>query len=312
MNCAIAAFTHQGVHLGLRLCKLLDGTLYAPIQFVQPHVQPMLGGVRKWTARTFFEYDALIFIGAAGIAVRAIAPHIKDKMTDPAIIVIDELGKHIIPILSGHIGGANALAVKLETAMGAQAILTTATDVNGIPAIDSWALDQNMAIENPSAIKAFSAQALKKAPVGVAITERCIKPPFPITLRLRPRTLTLGVGCRRDTLFDTLDDCVRDFLARCGVSMLAVEAFASIDRKADEPALNQLSAKYQIPFVTFSAAELVAAPGTFASSAFVLDTVGVDNVCERAAVVHSRGRLLEGKTLYTGIALALAGRDGAL
>ncbi len=108
--------------------------------------------VMQWAREAFADADALLFIGACGIAVRAIAPLCRDKAADPAVLVMDEMGRHIIPILSGHIGGANDLALLLAERTGAEPVLTTATDVRGVPAIDSWAMKNDCAIENKAAI----------------------------------------------------------------------------------------------------------------------------------------------------------------
>lgn len=96
--------------------------------------------VMQWAREAFADADALLFIGACGIAVRAIAPLCRNKAADPAVLVMDEMGRHVIPILSGHIGGANDLALLLAERTGAEPVLTTATDVRGVPAIDSWAM----------------------------------------------------------------------------------------------------------------------------------------------------------------------------
>ena len=242
--------------------------------------------VMQWAREAFADADALLFIGACGIAVRAIAPLCRDKAADPAVLVMDEMGRHIIPILSGHIGGANDLALLLAERTGAEPVLTTATDVRGVPAIDSWALAGKS--------------------VGVAITEREIRPPFPVTLFLRPRTLTLGVGCKRGMDAAHLEDCFRAFLHENGVSPLSVRAVATIDVKKDEAAILALCEKYRFPLQTYSAAELNAVPGVFAHSDFVMKTVGCGCVCERAAVMTG-GRLLVGKTAMQGVTLALAG-----
>ena len=263
--------------------------------------------VMQWTRQHFDVSDALLFIGACGIAVRAIAPLIKDKTTDPAVVVMDEAGQHVIPLLSGHIGGANALAIRIAEKTGAVPVVTTATDLRGIPAIDAWAVENDCAIENPAAIKAFSAAALAGRSVGVAITERAIQPPFPVTLILRPRTLALGAGCKKDTDPAVFEEKALDFLRQCGVSLLAVKALATIDIKKEEPALNRFCDKYRLPLLAYSADELRAAPGVFAHSVFVEKTVGVGNVCERAAVLASGGVLLMGKTAQAGITFALAG-----
>lgn len=263
--------------------------------------------VMRWAREHFDSSDALLFIGACGIAVRAIAPLVKDKTTDPAVVVMDEAGRHVIPLLSGHIGGANALAMQIAEKTGATPVVTTATDLRGLPAIDSWAVENDCAIENPAAIKAVSAAALAGRPVGVAITERQIRPPFPVTLFLRPRTLVLGVGCKRDTDPDAFEENALDFLRQCGVSLLSVRALATIDVKKDEAALNRFCEKYRLPLLPYSADALRDVPGVFAHSDFVEKTVGVGNVCERAAALASGGVLLMGKTARAGITFALAG-----
>ena len=127
-----------------------------------------------------------------------------------------------------------------------------------------------------------------------------------MTLFLRPRTLTLGVGCKRGTDAAHLEDCFRAFLHENGVSPLAVRAVATIDVKKDEAAILALCEKYRFPLQTYSAAELNAVPGVFAHSDFVMKTVGCGCVCERAAVMTG-GRLLVGKTAMQGVTLALAG-----
>ncbi len=262
--------------------------------------------VRDWTRMHFSTSDALLFIGACGIAVRAVAPLIRDKTTDPAVLVMDEAGRHLISLLSGHIGGANDLALTLAARTGADPVITTATDLRGIPAVDSFAVRENCAIQNPSAIQAVAAATLAGTPVGVAITERTLQAPFPVTLWLRPRTLVLGAGCRRGTDPALFEDTVRQFLSQCGVSLLSLRALATIDLKKEEEAFVTFCRRYHLPLLTSDAAALRAVPGDFHASAFVEAAVGVDNVCERAAVLHG-GTLLTGKTVMNGITLALAG-----
>ncbi len=264
--------------------------------------------VHDWTRQHFNEADALLYIGACGIAVRAIAPHVKDKTTDPAVLVMDEQGLHIIPILSGHIGGANALAGELALKTGATPVITTATDLRGVPAVDSWAVENDCAIENPYAIKSVSSAALAEKQVGVAITERLITPPFPVTLFLRPRTLVLGAGCKKGVDPQAFERNALSFMRENGVSAMSLRALATIDIKKDEEALTYFCDKYSLPMLTFSAGELRKLRDSFAHSDFVEQAVGVGNVCERAAVCAG-GRLLVGKTAMDGMTFALAGDE---
>ncbi|MEG1192979.1 MAG: cobalt-precorrin 5A hydrolase [Clostridia bacterium] len=290
----------------LRVAAFTDAGL-ALAQKIGPADRPE--SVMAWARAWFSVAQALVFVGASGIAVRAIAPLVASKLTDPAVLVVDEAGRFVIPILSGHVGGANQLARALAEKLHATAVITTATDVNQLPAIDEWAARSDMAIEPSQGIKAFSGALLSGERVGVAITEREIAPPFPVTLWLRPRTLVLGIGTKRGVESAHLQDCVARFLKDAGVSMLSVRAFATIDLKKEEPAILALSERWHLPLKTYAARELEQVPGRFLGSEWVLRSVGVDNVCERAAVKESGGALLVGKTRFEGITLALAGKE---
>ena len=116
--------------------------------------------LREWTENSFEECDALIYIGACGIAVRAIAPFVKDKFTDPAVISMDELGGYIIPLLSGHVGGANELAMEIANITGGVAVISTATDVNGAFAVDVFAKKNDLKLANKELAKLISADIL--------------------------------------------------------------------------------------------------------------------------------------------------------
>ena len=114
----------------------------------------------EWTAAAFRRAEALIFVGAAGIAVRSVAPHLVSKARDPAVVVVDELGRFAVPILSGHLGGANDLAREIAGLLGGQAVLTTATDARGIFAFDQWARRLGCAIPDPEKIRPVASRML--------------------------------------------------------------------------------------------------------------------------------------------------------
>ncbi len=285
--------------------------------------------LQQWTAHAFKQSRALIFVGAAGIAVRAIAPHLVGKTVDPAVIVIDETGKYVIPILSGHIGGGNALANILAKALNAEAVITTATDRRGLIAFDSWAKQQGMHIRNVSAIKSVSAALLagERArvysifPIGGAVPEQIVLVDLQNqadvvisifasareqALHLIPPIATLGIGCRKNTSVETIETLFREVCQEMNICPEAIEQVASIDLKNDEPGIIQFCEQYSIPFVTYSAAELAAVQGEFSASELVREKTGVDNVCERAAVLASQGTILMPKMTKNGCTMALA------
>lgn len=285
-----------------------------------------------WTGERFADSDALVFIGATGIAVRAIAPHVRDKFSDPAVVSVDEAGQFAVPMLSGHVGGANDLAREVAAAIGARAVVSTATDVNGLFAVDEWARKQGLALVERQIAKEVSACLLDGGTVGFASdiavegalpsgveegphelgikvgldTADC---PFAHTLHLVPRVVTVGVGCKRGTDAAALEAFVRGALANAHVSPAAVARVASIDVKRDEEAVLALARALGCEPVFYSAEQLAAVEGIFASSDFVRAAVGVDNVCERAAVAGG-ARLIGGKEAHEGMTVAL-GQDEA-
>lgn len=319
MKLAYLAFTDTGEALAKRLAQALGGS-------VSRCRRPL--SLDEWTKCHFAAADGLIFVGAAGIAVRAIAPYVRDKTHDPAVVVVDECGTFAVPLLSGHLGGANALARRIAAVCGAQAVITTATDRHGIFAVDEWTKRQRAEIQNPSRIKHVSGKLLRGERVSVysawtmvGDTPDGIVPvddPNACDVRLDwragagetlcavPRVIVLGIGCRKDT---PQEDIERQFAALCeknGLCERAVCTVASIDRKQNEPGLLAFCAAYGWRFATFSAEQLMQVSGAFTPSPFVQSVVGVDNVCERSAVCASGGTLVIPKFAGCGVTIAAA------
>ncbi len=313
----VIAFTREGTFIARRLAAVLGGNAWTVEKFALsagsasrcdlPDATPILGTLSDWTKEHFYESSALVFVSACGIAVRAIAPFLTDKTRDPAVVCLDEKGENIISLLSGHTGGANELARRIARITGGRAIITTATDLAGVTAVDSWAREHDFFIENPHVVKKISSAALDGEKIGIAVTEISMPAPWPVTLWLRPKNLVAGVGCKKNIPLDDLRASVKDFLRGAGVSPKSLRAIASIDLKAGEPALLALADEYEIPFLTYRSDELACAEGNFSHSEKVLAVTGVGCVCERAAVLGAKnGPLLRSKTIYPGIALALA------
>lgn len=318
MKLMYLSFSDKGEALAARLAETLGGE---PSRCGQPLT---LG---QWTQEAFSGADGLIFVGAAGIAVRAIAPWVKSKTTDPAVVVVDECAHFAVPVLSGHLGGANDLARAIAKVCGAVPVLTTATDANGVFAVDEWAKRQNCHVVNPGKIKVVSGAVLAgktvrvfspwtiegEAPAGVeqAGKETCdvrldVRTGTGEALHLAPRILALGVGCRRGTPQSALEAAFQELLARSGVAEQAICAAASIDLKREEPGLLAFCQAHGWSCEFYSAAQLEAARGEFTPSDFVRKVTGVDNVCERSAVLLSGGELYWRKNAGNGVTMALA------
>ena len=271
--------------------------------------------------------DALIFVGACGIAVREIAPYVQSKKTDPAVLCIDEAGRFVIPLLSGHIGGANALAAALAERLDATAVVTTATDVRGKFAVDAWAARHGCAISGMGLAKAVSAAILEgdiplcsqfplpsplpegtvageTGPLGIFIGWRT-KSPFARTLRLIPRVLRVGVGCRRGTAAETVENAVRAVFAANGLDTAAIRGVYSIDLKQDEAGLLAACERNNWPVHFYTAQQLRGVAGDFTPSDFVRSVTGVDNVCERAALLDAEELIVQ-KTARDGVTVAVA------
>ena len=171
MKIRILSYTARGQETARRAADALKRAghsveTYALPKFAKDGDEPLSVSAAEWAKDGFQTADALLFVCAAGIAVRAIAPWVKDKTTDPAVLVIDEAARFAIPLLSGHIGGANALARMLSEALGLTPVITTATDINDLFAVDVFASENHLRITDMGTAKAVSAALLSGTPVG--------------------------------------------------------------------------------------------------------------------------------------------------
>ena len=324
MKIGILAFSETGFLLGERLAE------YFTRKADETDVTRCRdGGLAAWTQAHFVSDEALIFIGSTGIAVRAVAPYVKSKTKDPAVVVLDELGTYSISLLSGHLSGANELAAEIAGILDAIPVVTTATDLHSVFAVDIWAKKQGLTIINPERIKRVSSRLLAgetltlnsefpvagEPPTGIKLSEdkgdilvTCHTSGGAEALRLVPPIVTLGIGCKKDTDVETIENAFSLILAKAGCHPAAVKQVCSIDLKTNEHGILEFCCRHALPYRTFSAAALAAVPGKFTGSAFVKRVTGVDNVCERSAVLGSGkdGRLITQKYAGHGVTMALA------
>ena len=328
MRIALFAYSKKGIETGRRIKAALGGEFfcYTAQRLAGAEFLPIPKPSAPLYEAAFRQSDALVFVSSCGIAVRSIAPYIKSKTSDPAVVAVDELGRFSIALLSGHIGGANALAETIAGAIGAAPVITTATDANGRFSVDSWAKRSGWHISDMAAAKRVSAAVLEEevplksdfdvkgrlpngivpgtgGRVGIYLTYGT-GTPFECTLRLVPKCLCLGIGCRRGTKRESIENAVRTVLTENGIDPNAVASAASIDLKADEEGLLGFCRSFGIPIRFYSSEELNAAEGDFTPSEFVKSITGVDNVCERAAVLGAE-KLIVKKTALCGVTVAV-------
>lgn len=289
-------------------------------------------------------FDGHIFIMATGIVIRQLAPLLQGKTRDPAVVVCDEKGDFAISLLSGHIGGANRLARKVAEIFSGQAVITTATDVQGLPAIDEIAAHKGFDILNPEAIKDINGLLLARQTIAVIghsfwsrvicshFDERVVEwssesyekvnglggasglvlidndiplpPDIPI-ISLKSPNVIVGIGCRRNTTMVEIEDAVTGVLAAHGILWSRVAEIVSIDLKKEEPGLLQLAASKKLAARFFSAAELDLVEVP-SPSAKVQSVTGSASVCEAAAILAGQGELLIKKEKFARVTVAVA------
>lgn len=337
----VIALTPQGTLLARRLCRNLPGACcWLP--------RWLAGGDREVRAfehlapvfqEAFERREDLVCVMAAGIVVRSIAPYLQGKDSDPAVVVVDEAGNFCISLLSGHLGGANDLARQVAQILGGTPVITTATDVQGLPALDSLAAARGWAIDNLAAVRqvhmallsgrqvrlvdpdGYLADLLRENPglfisasdldatldpegpgVYVGFRERAWPPGW---LVLRPRNLVAGMGCHKGTPAQEILEFVQETFRQAGLSLASLKALATIEVKKEEPGLRQAAASLGAEFIWFTKNELQEIPVPHPSKQAARH-VGVASVSEAAALKAAGGELVLGKVKGGNATLAVA------
>lgn len=351
MKTAIISVTRRGALLGQQIRAAYEGmdiTCYEKEGKESGQMATSFSSMKPLMGEWFATYDRILCIMATGIVVRMIAPYIKHKSEDPAIIVMDEGANFAISLLSGHLGGANEWTHEVATITGATPVVTTATDVNQLPAPDVLARKLHLTVEDFKELIAINAAivdgqavpyyvdsslpqweeylqavedhgavghavkpkdmiALEEAP-KVLITDRVVIVPGH-TLILRPKTMTVGIGCRRDTKEALILEAVTQSLAQLGRSPKSVLSGASVIVKADEVGLLAAMKTLQWPISFFTQEEMapLIEEEQIQESKFVKNTIGVGNVCETTALLMAQSQqLLQQKTIYPRTTVAVA------
>ena len=346
---AVWTVTPNGLRIADRLAdSLTDTAVYALKSLTGTRPSHILfERLAEAVADQFDQYTGHIFIMATGIVVRVLAPLVQHKTKDPAVVVVDDLGKHAISLLAGHIGGANALTHEIACILKADPVITTATDINDVPAIDVIAVENGCWIENPEAIKAVNMALLEKKPIAVYdpanllrdmldtvkfeahfnfindiqyflqlteiknksyvyIAENIIELPSHVLI-LRPPILVAGIGCNRGTDVDEIYNHLMEVLKVSRLASTSLKHLASIDVKHDEGGLIAVAERLKLPLKFYTNEQLNQANGVQNPSSVVEQYVGVESVCEAAAILASQnGRLIVPKQSTKNVTVAIA------
>jgi precorrin-4 C11-methyltransferase len=328
---AIIALTRAGAETGRRLhSRLPDAVLYAPQRFVTPG-EGVVGyetSVRQVLQEAFARHHALVCLMSTGIVVRDLAPVLRSKHIDPAVVVLDEAGRTAISLLSGHKGGANALAQQVAEALGGQAVLTTASDVQKLPALDLLGRAEGWALERPEQLTAVIAAMVNGDSLGIvqdsgnddwlaaplpAYVRRYASPEellaaapsaallitcrilpdelfaaIPRTAVYRPPCLAVGVGCNRGTPAGEIRQNILATLAGAGLSPDNINTIATIEDKADEIGLVELCGRQGWPLKIISRADIAAVENLPNPSPWAQKALGVPGVAEPAALLAAQ------------------------
>ena len=347
-NLAIVTLTKSGAQLGSQLKKKIPSAhLFVPRKLgikgvrIKSYAQPL----HDLFGELVNDYSKFICIMATGIVVRTITPFLTHKSVDPAVVVLDEKGRFVISLVSGHLGGANELAEQVAFLTGGESVVTTATDVHSMPAIDLLAKRLDCSSLNFNMLKSCNYALLHGDKVG--IYPDTIKPCLPdggkqkitfyktITrlfasdcaykilisnkqamvatsekdkiLLLTPRNLVVGIGCNRTTSRTEIEDTVKKVFDRAQLSFEAIKKIATVSLKSNEKGLLEFARKlgFEIEFHTPKQLNKVACPTP--PSKNVLHAVGSKGVCEPAALLSAGvTTLLCKKTKTPNVTVAVA------
>ncbi len=336
---AIWCITPNGLSLGKSIKDKLKGVdLYVSNTIWDEHLS--CGNVYHFKKlptklkEQFNKYAGHIFLFSTGIAVRLIAPCIDTKMKDPGIVVIDDNGNHVISLLSGHMGGANELTINIASIIKATPVITTATDTNNLPAIDIIAKENDIYIETPENIKHINMSFLlgnavyvqdpygyiqKKILENLWTSEACenqyksifcspyIENVSRETLILRPKILSVGIGCNRGTSYSVINNFLKDTFKAEGLSLHSIGKLSTTELKNDEEGLLTLSKQIKIPINFYNREKLNSVKSIKTPSKMVEKHLGVKSVCEAAAILSANhGKLILPKKKNKDVTIAVA------
>jgi cobalt-precorrin 5A hydrolase len=327
------------------VCKV-----FAPEKYVQTNVTPLTKKLDEFIKETYGKVDAIVAVMAAGIIIRAVAPYLESKLVDPAIIGVDSGGQFVVSLLSGHYGGANELTRLIAEGIDAIPVITTASEALGKQSVDELARVLHLKIQNPGSLIAVNsvivnegkvvivkmsdtkialtkvagfdikqadtqkeaAQIVNSYDAGAVITNLA---PFlekfgkPVTF-LKPLTIAVGLGARKDAPEDVIVDAVNSALTKAKVPLERVNRLATVSIKKDSKSMINAAEKlgFKLEFFDVDVLRDFRHVDLSADSEIVKRNIGIGGVCERAALIAAgeKARLILKKQIMNGVTVAVA------
>lgn len=301
-------------------------------------------GIKNILDFVFREYDGLVFISATGIAVRMISPYIKNKALDPAVVVVDDLGKFSISLLSGHIGGGNKLANWIGKLLGAIPVITTASDNRGIESIDIFAMKNDYHMEDMESMKKITSMMVNGKRIGfysemdkiigynnlviledldyidpsidglIIVSSQKLKlssankQSIIEKCRLIPKNINIGIGCRKGVDSLKIIKTIEEEFDKANLSTKGIKSIGTVEIKKDEQGIIEAAEYFNCPLKIFTLDEIKEVEDRFEKSQFVKDTIGIYSVSEPCAYLLG-GNILSYKTKHNGITISIAKED---
>lgn len=338
---AVLTLTKGSYELGKKIKHHLNDTsvdLYGLEKNIENKSESYKEQQFKLGFKELFEtYDALICIMATGIVVRHLAPLIQDKRYDPAVVVMDEKGQFAISLLSGHIGGGNELTEKLAQVMNAQAVITTATDVQNVTAIDVMAKKINgwyddfkkttkhinyllathkkvglydednrvTDLRGLEKITQLTSEVTNSFEAVIVVSTKLFDTLPSNCYQVVPKEFILGMGAKRDTPLSTISEEFKVFSQMHQIHERSIKQIVSIDLKKNEKGIIEFSQELEVPFDTYTKEELEPSSLKYPQSEFVKSIVGIGNVAVSSADYATGGNVLTERYGHNGVTFAL-------
>lgn len=331
MKIGVFSFTEKGGDLGDKIKTLVT---YDIVHYRNKDIE---GGIKSLVDKSMEIFDALVFISATGIAVRLVAPYLKHKSQDPAVISIDDLGRFTISLLSGHIGGGNELTLELAKHIESIPVISTASDIRGFEALDLFAKKHNYHMEDKKDLTKIMAMMVNDKGIGfysedkviidyphlkiirdlnnienkdiqalIIISSSNIQTALEIPhIVLRPKNINIGIGCKKDISGERIIEAMDQSLDLLSLSNKSIKAMGTVEIKKNEQGIIDAAKHFSCPLEIYSIEDIREVEDKFEGSKFVKDTIGVASVSEPCAYLLG-GQILLGKSKHNGITVSIS------